>query len=101
MENNKNSQKPREQEAVYTTIVGGRPPGSGTKIGDIPRGIEVLLKKALVDPEFRRFLLDRRAEAAKEIDLELSPSEIEILTDIPTGQLQAIIENIKVKPVNV
>jgi len=38
-----------EQEAVRTTIVGGRPPGSGQPVGRIPRGIEVLLKKAAVD----------------------------------------------------
>ncbi len=100
MINNEKAQKPQEQEAVYTTIVGGRPPGSGTKIGDIPRGIEVLVRKASVDLEFRRLLLEKRAEAVKEINLELSPSEIEILTDIPTEQLHTIIENIKIKPVN-
>jgi hypothetical protein len=34
--------RPREQEAVRMTIVGGRPSGSGQPVGDIPRGIEVL-----------------------------------------------------------
>ena len=29
--------RPREQEAVRTTIVGGRPPGSGQSLGGIPR----------------------------------------------------------------
>ena len=37
--------RPQEQEAVRTTIVGGRPPGSGKSVGNIPRGIEVLVKK--------------------------------------------------------
>ena len=96
MENNKKSQKPEEQEAVYTTIVGGRPPCSGTQIGDIPRGIEVLVKKASVDPEFRRLLLDKRAEAAKEIDIDLSPAEAEMLSVIAREQLEKIIENIKI-----
>ena len=46
-----------EQEAVRTTIVGGRPPGCGQPVGQIPRGIEVLVKKAAVDPEFKTLLL--------------------------------------------
>ena len=32
--------RPVEQEAVRTTIVGGRPPGSGKSVGAIPRGID-------------------------------------------------------------
>jgi len=39
---------PTEQPAVRTTIVGGRPPGSGKGIGSVPRGIEVLVKKTAV-----------------------------------------------------
>jgi hypothetical protein len=96
MKNNRISPKPKEKEAVYTTIVGGRPPGSGTQIGDIPRGIEVFVKKASVDPEFRRLLLDKRSEAAKVIDLELSQTEAEMLDGIPYKQLKKIIENMKV-----
>ena len=49
--------RPAEQPAVRTTIVGGRPPGSGHGVGQIPRGIELLVKKASVDPEFRKLLL--------------------------------------------
>ena len=52
--------RPTEQRAVRTTIVGGRPPGSGQPIGDIPRGIEILLKKAAVDPAFQELLLRQR-----------------------------------------
>jgi hypothetical protein len=98
MGNDDKSYKAKEQEAVYTTIVGGRPPGSGTQIGDIPRGIEVLVKKASVDPEFRRLLLDKRLEAAMEIDLELSQTEAEMLAGILREQLEKIIENTKVPP---
>ena len=67
------ARRANEQEAVRTTIVGGRPPGSGKPVGDIPRGIEVLVKKASVDPRFCDTLLRRRADAAKEIGLELDP----------------------------
>lgn len=89
--------RPGEKEAVFTTIVGGRPPGSGTQIGNIPRAIEVLVKKASVDPEFRQLLLNKRAEAAKEIDLELTEAEREMLSSIPDEQLRKVIANIKVK----
>jgi hypothetical protein len=76
-----------EREAVHTAIVGA-----------IPRGIEVLVKKASVDPEFREVLLEKRAEAAKEIELELADSEADMLASIPQAQLEAIIANTKVKP---
>ena len=46
-----------EMDAVKTTIVGGRPPGSGKSLPSIPRGIEVLVKKASVDKDFRKLLL--------------------------------------------
>jgi len=83
--------RPVEQEAVRTTIVGGRPPGSGQRVGDIPRGIEVLVKKAAVDPQFRELLLDRRAEAAESIELRLDPAEAMMLAAAPRAQLEAII----------
>ena len=87
-----------EQEAVFTTIVGGRPPGSGTRVGAIPRGVEVLLKKASVDPDFRELLLKERGEAAHTIDLELTGAEREMLAHIPAEQLEQIIRNTKVDP---
>jgi hypothetical protein len=67
-------------------------------VGEIPRGVEVLVKKASVDPEFRRLLLDKRGEAAREIDLELTDAERSMLLSIPTEQLAKIIDNTKVKP---
>ncbi len=67
-------------------------------LSSIPRGIEVLVKKASVDPEFRQLLLDRRAEAAREIDLELTEAEQNMLSNIPAEQLEKIIGNAKVKP---
>jgi hypothetical protein len=85
--------RPREQEAVRTTIVGGRPPGSGKSVGNIPRGIEVLVKKAAVDPAFKAILLDRRAEAADEIGLKLEPAEAMMLAAAPREQLETVIAN--------
>jgi hypothetical protein len=95
------SEKPErnsEKEAVFTTIVGGRPPGSGTQVGAIPRGIEVLIKKASVDPEFKRILLEKRAGAASEIDLKLTEAERTMLSSISAEQLEKIINSTKVRP---
>ena len=64
---------------------------SGQSFAPIPRGIEVLVKKAAVDPEFRAVLLEHRAAAAEQIDLELEPSEAMMLRAVPEGQLEAII----------
>ena len=83
--------RPAEQEAVRTTIVGGRPPGSGQKVGAIPRGIEVLLRKAAVDPAFKELLLHDRGVAAEAIGLTLEPGEAMLLTAAPAAQLEAII----------
>lgn len=98
MAHNKDSKRPEEQDAVFTTIVGGRPPGSGTKVGAIPRGVEVLVKKASVDAEFRQILLEKRGEAAQEIALELTEAEKNMLSSISAEQLEKIVENTKVEP---
>jgi hypothetical protein len=90
--------RPAEQPAVKTTIVGGRPPGPGKGLGPIPRGIEVLIKKAAVDPAFKRLLLETRDEAAREIDLALDPAEAMMLRAAPRGQLEAIIARTRVHP---
>jgi hypothetical protein len=83
--------RPLEREAVRTTIVGGRPPGSGQSLGNIPRGVEVLIKKASVDPAFRDLLLTRRAEAAEEIGLQLDPAEAMMLAAATREQLESVI----------
>jgi len=57
----------------------------------IPKGIEVLVKKASVDPAFKVLLLERRAGAAQEIGLELDAAETMMLAAVPAGQLEAII----------
>jgi hypothetical protein len=80
------------------TIVGGRPRQENAVPAGIPRGIEVLLKKASVDPDFRLLLLERRAEAARAIDLDLNPAERAMLQGIPQEQLEAIIARTTVEP---
>jgi len=90
--------QPEEKEAIRTTIVGGRPPGCGKDVGDVPRGIELLVKKAAVDAEFRALLLVKRGDAADEIDLTLTAGEKLMLQATPSGQLEAIIANTSVAP---
>jgi hypothetical protein len=85
------SAQENEKEAVRTTIVGGRPPGSGRSNVTVPRGIEVLVKKAAVDPEFRKLLFEQRGGAAAAIELELDPAENAVLSAIPREQLVQIV----------
>jgi hypothetical protein len=85
------SAQENEREAVRTTIVGGRPSGSGRGTGSVPRGVEVLLKKAAVDAEFRELLCEERIRAAEAIGLELDAAESAMLKAIPREQLEYII----------
>jgi acyl carrier protein len=57
----------------------------------IPQGIEVLVKKASVDPAFRALLLDRPEAAVGQIGLELGPAEAMMLRSVPREQLAAVI----------
>jgi hypothetical protein len=69
---------------------------SGPHSDDIPRGIEILVKKASVDPAFRAVLLERRAAAADEIGLALEPNEAMLLSAVPAEQLEAIVDRTSV-----
>lgn len=62
----------------------------------LPRGLEVLIKKAAVDRDFCALLLARRAGAAQEIGLELTPAETAMLSLIPREQLAQTIERTEV-----
>jgi hypothetical protein len=64
----------------------------------IPRGIEVLVKKAAVDPAFKFLLLKERTDAAKRIGLRLEPAEEMMLNAVAAGQLETIISNARVEP---
>jgi acyl carrier protein len=57
----------------------------------IPQGIEVLVKKASIDPAFKTSLLEGRAAAADEIGLLLEPAEAMILAVTPREQLETVI----------
>jgi hypothetical protein len=92
------SQDNGEKPAVKTTIVGGRPPGSGKNMDAVPRGIEILIKKAAVDASFRKTLLDDPIYAAEAIDLKLQDAEAAVLKSIPNTTLDRMIASTKVQP---
>jgi hypothetical protein len=85
------SAQEQDPAAARTTIAGSEPPENRHPTGAIPRGIEVLVKKAAVDPEFRELLFAQRGAAAAAIELELDPTENAILSAIPQEQLAQII----------
>ena len=64
----------------------------------IPRGIEVLIKKAAVDVAFRQRLLEERSEAAQAIGLTLTPAEVAMLDVASDEQLRATIDHTRVEP---
>jgi acyl carrier protein len=57
----------------------------------LSRGIEILIKKAAVDEDFKLRLLENRAEAAGSIGLQLQPAEAMMLAAVPASQLESII----------
>lgn len=61
-------------------------------ISKVPRGIEVLVKKASVDPKFRELLLADPQAAARSIELSLTQFEQEMLGTVSQSQLLAIIK---------
>jgi hypothetical protein len=65
-------------------------------MNELPRGIEILLKKAAVDAGFRERLLAERAGAADLIGLSLTPAEAAALNAIPDRQLAAVIARTEV-----
>jgi ankyrin repeat protein len=77
------------------TIVGGRA-RSNRLVGDFPRGIEILLKKASVDSVFGQYLLQDPTGAARSIALDLTPVEKSILTNTSTSILQKMIASTRV-----
>ena len=81
----------QEEQSTRRTVQSG-----GNSTGRIPRGMEVLVKKAVVDPAFRSRLLEKRSAVAAEIQLVLTPAEKTMLDSIPTAQLETIIAKTKV-----
>lgn len=60
-----------------------------------PQGIEVLLRRAATDREFREQLLEQRAGAAAAIGLVLDPAEKAMLESMPRVQLLLTIEQLE------
>lgn len=58
----------------------------------VPRGLEILLKKAKVDPTFRSLLQADPEAAAASIDLILTDSERSILANVPPEGLRTMID---------
>ncbi|MGD8718955.1 MAG: hypothetical protein PVH29_09055 [Candidatus Zixiibacteriota bacterium] len=65
---------------------------------EIPRGVEVLIKKASIDPAFKRKLIEARSGAAAIIALDLTPSERALIDNAAEDQLRAIINRTQVSP---
>jgi Type II secretion system (T2SS), protein G len=81
---------------AFKTIVGGRSADS-TPAGNCPRSVEILLKKASVDEDFAKVLLESPEEAARLISLDLQDSERRILLSTPRSTLQTMIRHTTVK----
>jgi hypothetical protein len=81
---------------AFKTIVGGRS-ADNTPAGSSPRGIEILLKKASVDQEFAKLLLESPEDAARLISLDLQDSERRIMLNTPRATLQTMIRHTTVK----
>lgn len=60
-------------------------------MSSIPQNVEVLIRKAAVDDEFRELLIEQRTAAAEAIGLTLEPAETMMLRSVPAAQLEKII----------
>jgi hypothetical protein len=87
------SDDPREQGH---TIVGGRPSGNRSQGSGIPRALEILVKKAAVDEDFRNELLEKRDKLADELSVPLDASERAMLSCVPAEHLQQMISHTQV-----
>jgi hypothetical protein len=78
------------------TIVGGRPQGKTKPGAEIPRGVEILLKMAAIDPIFRKRLIHMRGQASQDLGFKLAFSEAMILEAVPEKQLQSMIDAMRI-----
>ena len=79
-------------EKNLKTIVGGRSTPGRDSV-DFPRGIEILLKKAKVDPRFRKLLLQDPVAASRSIELALKDNEKKILLNTPGEVIEKMVES--------
>ena len=89
------SEKPGEQGH---TIVGGRPQATRSMRSDIPRALEILVKRAAIDSKFKTELLARRDKIADDLQLPLDESERAMLACIPAEHLEKMIKTTEVPP---
>jgi hypothetical protein len=62
----------------------------------IPRGLEILIKKAAVDLQFRAALFENGEKAAAAIDLKLTSGEYAMLRAVPRAQMERIIASTQI-----
>ena len=79
---------------MFPTIVGGRASGPEHPPA-FPRGMELLLKKAKADPEFRTLFLTSPMAAARRLGLSLSETESKILQSMPRNALDTAVKHIR------
>ncbi len=87
-----------EDVIAGTTNAAATPREGGVIPRHIPRGLEVLIKKAAVDPAFKELLFEKRAEAAKAIGLKLTTEEEAMLAAVPLPQLEGIVAHTRISP---
>lgn len=90
---------PENPEDHQHTIVGGRPQSDKNERYDIPRALEILIKRAAVDEDFKNELVRKRAQIANELSIPLDASEKAILACVSDEHLQTMISATEVPPI--
>ncbi|TVQ35892.1 MAG: hypothetical protein EA384_15355 [Spirochaetaceae bacterium] len=80
--------------ASFRTIVGARTSGGAASAG-FPRGIELLLKKAKADPEFRGYFVVDPVGAAARLGMQLGETESRILRSMPVTTLETAVDHVR------
>lgn len=87
--NNSSDDRTEESTSGITRAGESGHPSEGVPgLNKIPRGTEMLVKRASVDPAFRQALIERRADVARDIGLVLTMAESVMLDAIPSAQLE-------------
>jgi hypothetical protein len=88
-----------DEDAITRAADAGAKPRLGEVIDrHIPRGLEVLIKKAAVDAAFKNILFEKRADAAAAIGLKLTSAEEAVLAAVPLPQLEGIVAHTRISP---
>ena len=80
--------------SVCTTVVGGRAPNNDRDYIIPISGIEQALKAAAGDLVFRENLFEYRSNAVRELGIDLTPLDAEIINEVPESQLRCLIRAI-------